>query len=193
MRLRDVRLATLLVHSLPDRVAVIDDARGARVLASFRPLDGVALTPCSLRQAVTRVLQGGDPSLLGPALGLCRGPVRARILDDALGDTHLGLGVYRYERGGVWGYAFATTLAPDCVEGLVREAVTEVRLEEGADAEALELGCLKVLYDPQLEVTVAFSEYAEHDAVALDEAVGRLTLGFATTCLAEELVLDACG
>jgi hypothetical protein len=50
-----------------------------------------------------------------------------------------------------------------------------------------------VLHDPQLEVTVAFSEYAEHDAVALDAAVGRLALGFATTCLAQEFVRNAGG
>lgn len=193
--LRDVRLAALLVHSLPGRVVAIDDARGRRVLAGFG--DGgcrrrANLTPCALRQAVASVLADGDPALLGPALGLCRSPVRARILEDALDDPHIGLGVYRYDRGGEWGFAFATTLPAGCVERLVRDAISEIRLEDDGDADVLELGSLEVLHDPELDVTAAFSEYAAHDAAALDEAVGRITVRFAIACLVEELVRDAC-
>jgi hypothetical protein len=189
--LRDVRLAALLVHSLPDRVLALDDADGGRVLVGFRRSGRGGLSPCALREAVTSVLADGDPSLLGPVLGLCRGPVRARILEDASDDPHIGLGVYRYDRGGEWGFAFATTLPVDCVERLVRDAICELRLDDDVDADILELGCLKVLHDPGLGVTAAFCEYAAHDA-QLDEAVGRITIRFATACLADELVREAC-
>jgi hypothetical protein len=189
--LRDVRLAALLVHSLPDRVLALDDAGGGRVLVGFRRSGRGDLSPCALREAVASVLAGGDPSLLGPALGLRRGPLRARILEDELDDPHIGLGVYRYERHMEWGYAFATTLPPQYVERLVRDAVSELRLEDGVESGALELGCVKLVHDPQLDVTAAFSEYAAHDAGALDETVGRITIRFATACLADELILDA--
>jgi hypothetical protein len=191
--LRDVRLAALLVHSLPGRVLAIDDVCGGRVLVGFGGgnLPGAPdLTPCVLREALASVLADGDPARLGPALGLRRGPVRARILEDPGDDPHIGLGVYRYDRGGEWGFAFATTLPVDCVERLVRDAISELRLEDDVDADVLELGCLKVLHDPGLGVTAAFSEYAAHDAL-LDEAVGRITIRFAIACLADELVREA--
>jgi hypothetical protein len=188
--LRDVRLAALLVHSLPDRVLALDDADGTRVLVGFRRSGRGALSPCAVREAVTAVLADGDPSLLGPALGLCRGPVQARILEEPGDDSHIGLGVYRYDRGGEWGFAFATTLPVDSVERRVRDAISELRHEDDVD-EILELGRLEVLHDPGLGVTAAFCEYAAHDT-RLDKAVGRIAIRFAIACLADELVREAC-
>ena len=85
--LRDVRLAALLVHALPDRVLALDDAGGGRVLVGFRRR--ADLSPCALRETVASVLADGDLPALGPALGLRRGPLRARILEDEL-DERLG-------------------------------------------------------------------------------------------------------
>lgn len=187
--LRDVRLAALLVHALPDRVLALDDAGGGRVLVGFRRR--ADLSPCALRETVASVLADGDLPALGPALGLRRGPLRARILEDELDDPHIGLGVYRYDRGTEWGYAFATTLSPEHVERLVRDAVCRLRLEEGVEPAALELGCMKLVHDPQLDVTAAFSEYSAHDVDALDGPAGRIAIHFATACLADELILDA--
>jgi hypothetical protein len=182
--LADVRAAASLAHALPGCVVELAGACGSRTYVGFQPLDGVELTPCALRRALGLVWPHACEEL-APLVGLPAGPIRARVLDERMGDRHLGLGVYRL---GEWecAFLFASLLPVRAVERTLREAVADIRGEGSRCAEALEHAAVEVCHDPQIETSVVVMSFCVH-AGPLDACEG-LALRLAASCGVAELL-----
>lgn len=179
--LAGIRHAAMLVHTFPDRVAVLESGfRSLRV--SSRAEGGVAMTPCALRRALGAALRRDDVGALARMLGLPPGPLRARLLPRA-GDP--GLGIYRFERGSEWGYAFGSLLDPVAVDATVRRAIGELRSHGTPEREALEHGAVSVVHDPGLEASVLLVAY--DDELDAHEEAEDVAVAIAAACAAEEV------
>lgn len=183
-RLQEVRLAVALSHCLPECSVELTDASGGTLLVGFG--EGAAVTPCAACVAVTTARQT-CAELLGPLLGLAHGCPRARVLADALAESHVGLGVFRYLRDDVWGYVFVTLLGAEAVGLAIKRASSKgVFAAELAVRETVELGRWSLGHEPGLDVTVCSNAYPleRGDLVAPAE---ELALDVAVRCLVDEL------
>lgn len=184
-RLAEVRLAAAIAHAIPACVVELSSPCGRSVCVGFRPIDGVSMTPCALRRALTLALPHGDEDgRLARLLGLPRGKLSARVLEAAEDERHVGLGVFRHECGEERGFVFATLLDPGRIECVVREVIAEVRADGGEVAAALEEAVVKTLHDPGIETTVVVVVYA----AGLPAEAGALAVRLAAACAVEELV-----
>jgi hypothetical protein len=183
--LEPVRLAVALAHCLPDCRVELTGADGARVCVGFG-IDA-NVTPCTACRAVAAAMRT-TPRELGPMLGLAPGCPRARVLDEAIADSHVGLGVYRYRGEHAWGFVFATLSGLAIVRRAIESASGELLLG-GTDTEwrVVEVGRWEMLHDDSLRVTICFSAYPLDETDWLDEAEA-LALAIAARCLVEELV-----
>lgn len=189
-RLAEIRLAAAIAHSIPDCVVELSSPCGRSVCVGFRPVDGVSMTPCALRRALTVALPHRDEDgRLARLLGLPRGKLSARVLEAAEDERHVGLGVFRLECGEERGFVFATLLDPGQVERVLREVIAEVRADGDEVADALEEAVVKTLHDPEIETMVVAVAYVT-DLPAEAEA---LAVRLAAACTVEELVDGVCG
>jgi hypothetical protein len=183
--LEPVRLALALAHCLPDcRVELVAND-GTRLCIGFG--EDAAVTPCVACRAVATAMRT-TPRRLGPLLGLPPGCPRARVLDDRISDSHVGLGVYRYCGRRAWGFVFATLVAASTARYAIESSSADLLLhgsEEGR--RAVEIGSWQMLDDERLRVTVCFSQYALDETELLEEAE-KLALEIAGRCVVEELV-----
>lgn len=179
-----IRLAVALAHCLPDCDVELTDAAGATVRVGFGA--GAGITPCLACHAVASAMRTA-PHDLGPLLGLCRGCPLARLVDDAIADSHVGLGVYRYRNEQSWGYVFATLAPASIARGTVVTASGE-RLLEGSEPERrlIEVGSWQLLDDDDLRVSICASRYPLDHGHLVDEAEA-LALDVAGRCIVEEL------
>ena len=181
--LEPIRLAVALAHCLPDCRVELTDASGATVLVGFQP--DAEIAPCLACRAVASAMRT-SPRDLGPMLGLCAGCPRARVLDEEIGESHVGLGVYRYRNDETWGFVF-TTLAPtQTARAIILQASTDLLLGTAAEAHLVEAGAWQLINDDELHVRVCASRYTLEDGGLVDDAE-RLALAIAGRCLIEEL------
>ena len=182
--LASARLAVALAHCLPECSLEVTSDCGERLLVGFGYDAGI--TPCEACEAV-RVAMKTSPAELGPLLGLPSGCPTVRLLDDSIDDSHIGLGVYRYQDDTFWGYVFATVLDSDLLRLIVKDESAE-RLMIGTLSlrRLIATGEWRLGYDHGLAVTICSSRYPA-GAAELLPAAEELALDIARRSIVSEL------
>lgn len=182
-KLEPIRIAVALAHCLPECSVELSTDAGGRAVVGFQA--EASMSPCLACSAVIEAMRTSADEL-GPLLGLGPGCPRARLLDEGIDDSHVGLGVYRHRDSSSWGYVFATLLSPKRVGAIVlgKSATTSTGGEVARAAD------WHLYHDERIAVTVCASSYPLRAASLLPVAE-RLALDLAEACLVEELVTPA--
>lgn len=115
-----LRLATALVHSLPDLGLELESRASRHGGVATVRIDDAAC--CRFRSDLGHALTTGTVPELIAGMGLDPSRLAVRLDEAEVADHCVGAGAYRWADDGMWGFVTATVLSPAKVDATLAEA-----------------------------------------------------------------------